>query len=170
MDNFINKFHSISITGRYIYGYLCLLQVIKAKQLKPLPIELEKIIIQFVSTNSFDLWQEEVDLFIPSRVIDENNDLSANDILPEEIKLNLKKYYLSQPKILIDIIESVIWLGMSNLYGEFKSEITLPYITDIIKLLINENIELPDFNLINKCSISQRKGWGDITVMDNFLQ
>lgn len=168
-NNFITRFHDISISGRYIYGYLCLREVINEKRLENLPPALDDIICEFVSSNRLDLWQSRADEVLPSVILNEKNDESYYEYISYAIVLPLREYYKSQPSIVNDLIEKIIDLGLSNLYCGFDTNFSLPYIEQIVKLMNEHSIELPDFGKVASCSVKERHGWGELTNMSNFL-
>jgi hypothetical protein len=67
-----------------------------------------------------------------------------------------------------DIIENTVWLGISNLYGRFDTDITLGYLEDVITIMVNQKIRLPDFSIIANCSIKNSDGWGQVIDMSSF--
>lgn len=168
-NNNIKKFHQISIKGRFIYGYLCLRNTIDEMKAQNLPYQLDEILCEFVSSNRLDLWQDRADKVLPSIILDESNDEKYFESITHEIVLILRKYYQSQPPILNELIEELIDLGLANLYCGFDTDISFPYIEQIIKLMIEHNIELPDFQIVETCSVKERHGWGEYANMIDFL-
>ncbi len=162
-----NKFDSISISGRYIYAYLCLLNAIKEQKLEPLPDELEDLIHEFVSSNLLDVWHGKVENILPSFILDDDN--HENKHLSLKIVIKIKGYYIRQPAFLVSIIDDLFWLGISNLYSSYKSEISFSYVIGIIETMNKEKISLPSFNKIENCSVEERKGWGELTDMQKYI-
>jgi hypothetical protein len=159
----INNFNSISIRGRYIYGYLCLLESISNKKLEPLPNELRGLIYEFVSSNQLDIWHSKIEVIMPSSILEARsieNDLSVSNIIA---------YYKKQPNFFNILLEELFWIGISNLYGKFDNKISLQYLSAIFDILKQENIPLPDYKIVERCSVTQDRGWGIKTDMENFL-
>jgi hypothetical protein len=159
----INRFNSISIRGRYIYGYLCLLEALNNKQLEPLPVELRNLIYEFVSSNQLDIWHSKVEVIVPSYILD------TIDIEEDFLMSNIFLYYKKQPEFFNIILEELFWIGISNLYGSFDNEISLQYLSTIFDILKKENIHFPNFEIVEHCSVLQDRGWGFKTDMENFL-
>jgi hypothetical protein len=165
----MEKFHSLSITGRYIYGYLCLRNLIEQRNLNPLPDSLEAVLKEFVESEALDNWQSAAEDFLPSYILDDEIDIGSFNQISKDTRNEMALYYLSQQAPFKEVVEALIWLGISNLYIGFESNITFPYIEEIILLLLKDGITLPDFKNVEACNVSQRGGWGDITKMSLFL-
>lgn len=168
-DSFLNKFHTLSIRGRYIYGYLCLQNVIELKHLDEVPEELDNVIREFLPTDRLDLWHEKAEELLPSVILNNENAREFYEYNSYDSVLKLKQYYEVQPQIICDIVEELIWLGISNLYGGFDTDISFGHLKVIIDLLVKCQIDLPDFNIVKTCSVVERNGWGDRTSMSNFV-
>jgi len=163
----MEDFHKISIRGRYIYCYLCLRNIINIKGLEDIPEFVNTILRSFTSSSRLDEWQSEVDEVMPSIVLDEKNDETYYKLISYEQILGLRRYYLEN-KLVADTIENLIWLGISNLYGGFKSSDTFQYVKKTINLVNDNRIELPDFSVISSCSVNDRGGWGNPVSIDIF--
>lgn len=159
----INSFNAISIRGRYIYGYLCLLELINNKKIEPLPIELKNLIYEFVSSNQLDIWHSKVEVIVPSFI------LGTTDIEEDLSVSNITSYYKKQPDFFNVVLEELFWIGISNLYGSFDNKISLQYLSTIFDILKKENISLPNYKIVEQCSVTQDRGWGFNTEMEKFL-
>jgi hypothetical protein len=159
----ITKFHRISITGRYIYGYLCLKQFILFEKLTPTPSALDGILCEFVRSNRLDVWHSKAEEVLPSNVLKE--DSAINNLMTDSDFEPIKEYYKCQPEDIITIYDELIWLGISNLYGRFDTDNSIRYLESIINILIEKKVELPPFFKVEKCSVTERKGWGELTDM-----
>lgn len=164
----IDEFHQISIRGRYIYCYLCLKNVIISEGLEDVPEFLNIILKNYSATSRLDDWQGEVEEALPSVILNKENDLNYYKVISYEQALDLRVYYLKNQQV-ADIIENLIWLGMSNLYGGFDSNITFEYVKDVIGVMNDNKIQLPDFSIISSCSVNERGGWGSRIDIDDFL-
>jgi len=164
----IEKFHQISITGRYIYCYLCLRNVIVIKSSESIPEFLDVVLKSYTNASRLDIWQNSTDEVLPSVILDQKNEANRFKVISYEQVLILR-YYYSQNELVAKVIENLIWLGMSNLYGGFDSNITIEYVKDIIGLMNDNKIKLPDFAIINSCSVNERRGWGDLIDLNIFL-
>ena len=155
-------FHSASISGRYIYGYFCLMSVIKAFRAETMPKDLNNILKEFVETDRLDEWHDKAELFLPSKIlgVQSGNQISAS-------KLDIVRYYRTQPAIVRNVTEELFWLGMSNIHGKFDSDITFVHLVEIIELLRKHKISLPDIEVLKDYPVTQRNGWGDVTTFPN---
>ena len=162
-----NKFDSISIRGRYTYGYLCLLNALKEQELEPLPDELKDLIHEFVSSNQLDIWHSKVEDILPSFLID--NDNKKINLLSLKVVMKVKEYYIRQPVFLVSIIEDLFWLGITHLYCAYKSEESLSYLAGIFEQMNKEKITLPNFNKIKDCSVEERNRWGNLVDMQKYI-
>lgn len=82
----------------------------------------------------------------------------------------LVEYYSSQPKIITEILEDLFWIGMSNLYGGFDSNISFPYIESIVLLMGENNIPYPDIDILTRFPSSDMGGWGERTSISNIIK
>ena len=154
----IDKFSPISIRGRFIYGYLCLLNSIDHNKLIALPFELNELFQEFVSSNGLDEWHTKVEDVLPSFVL--NVDEVNNEYFPLDVVDRVKEYYTRQPSFFVDMIENLFWLGISNLYVAYSSENSFKYLKLILEKMNEQSIPLPDFEKVKECSITQSDSWG----------
>jgi len=164
----MEDFHQISITGRYIYCYLCLRNAVKSKGQENIPGFLDAILKTFTSSSRLDDWQGEVDEVRPSIVLNKEKDRNYYKLHSYEQVSELRYYYLKNT-LVADIVENLIWLGISQLYVGFNSDSSFDYVQDIIDLLKDNKIELPNFSIISDCSVNVANGWGNSIDMDVFL-
>jgi len=164
----LDQFNQISIRGRYIYCYVCLRNVIASKHFDNIPDFLDIILKLFTLSSELDVWQDSADEVLPSVILDSKNEISRFKVIPHEQILALKVYYL-QNELVANMIEHLIWLGMSNLYGGFNSAFTLDYVKDVIDLMHSNKVELPNFLIVNSCSVNELGGWGNRVELDSFL-
>lgn len=164
-----NNFESISITGRYIYGYLCLINFLKDTNDIYLPSELDMLIKEFVESETLDEWQEKIEETLPSFIFENDYESGYYEFIDEDFYILLKEYYSTINPSSSMIIENLILLGFSNLYGGFDSSISMKYLKNIINILILNNSQLPNVKIIERCSVKQRNGWGETVKMDDFL-
>jgi hypothetical protein len=163
----MGDFHQISIRGRYVYCYLCLKNTINNKSLEDIPEFLDVILRTFTMSSRLDDWQGEVDEVMTSIILDVQNAESYYKLISNQQVLELRKYYLKN-MLVADMIENLIWLGISNLYGGFNSSNTFQYVKKTMNLMNDNRIELPDFSVISSCSVNDRGGWGNPVSMDFF--
>lgn len=163
----VNLFSQISINGRFIYGYLCLNNAIKNSRSDELPFELEELCQEFVSTDKLDNWHTKVEDLLPSFLLD------TVEIKGEFFHLDtiekIKLYYQKQPLFIVNIIENLFWLGISNLYTSYRSDYSLKYLKIIIEKMNEYKLELPLFETIKNCSSSEKHGWGNPDNLRKYL-
>jgi hypothetical protein len=168
-NNSIQKFHLVTIRGRYIYGYLCLLEVIEKESHVNIPEQLNEILTEFVSSDQLDLWHNRSGEALPSIILDEKIGPESYRYLSNETVELFRNYYLSSPEIVREVIESLMWLGISNLYSKFMSSLSLEYLGDIIEVLEHNKVELPNFSKVEHCLIKENDGWGAKGDLSTFL-
>jgi hypothetical protein len=140
----IGIFHTVSISGRYVYGYLCLIALMRHQGLEPMPALLDNKLREYVESDSLDVWEDDIEQLL--------NEDDANSFAP---------YFRSQPQLFQDVLEDLIELGRGNLYGGFSSKFTFTYIKSIIELLQKNNIKLLDIKIVGQFPLSERHGWGN---------
>lgn len=165
--NIITDFQRISITGRYIYAYLCIKRAIAHEKIPALPIVLDDLLRLYVFSNQLDDWQAEAQEMMPGFILDEQIGLADYKMISVDIISELKLYY-TRSVLINEIIENTYWVGISNLYGKFKSEISMPYLINILSLMTDNNIALPSFEKVKDCPIEESGSWGALTEMENY--
>lgn len=163
----VNHFSSISIRGRFTYGCLCLYRLIYFQRIPKLPVELDILLHEFISTEQLDDWQHKVNDILPSFILE--TDEIENEYFTNEVIVKVKKYYLNQPDFFVEFLENLFFVGLSNLYIEFNSEYSLSYLKLLLQTMEKYAVPLPDSNLISNCSIEQHHGWGNQDHLDYFL-
>jgi hypothetical protein len=164
----IDKFHQISIRGRYLYCYLCLRNVIISESFEEIPEFLNVILKNYTATSRLDTWQDSIDEVLPSVILNQENGINHYKLISYEQVLDLRRYY-SKNELVTDVIENLIWLGISTLYVGFNSNTTFGYVKDVIGLMNAHKIDLPDFSIISSFSVNERGGWGNLVDIDDFL-
>ena len=159
-------FKDISIRGRYIYGLLCLQSVQDHIEANPLPLLLKDILYEFVESNELDIWHSKIESYIPSFVF---YDYPSTDSIDQSINPEVLSYYLIASKVLLEALENLIWLGVSNLYTSFDSNLSMERLKDLTDLLWVNEIELPDPNRVSDCSIMEDHGWGKARLVQDYL-
>lgn len=163
-----NDFELISINGRFVYSYLCLDNAIKHNGHSILPIELYKLLAEFLSSKKLDEWHSRVEDILPSFVVDMEEVKSK--ALPTNVVKTIKEYYAKERPFIVDIIEDLLWLAVSNLSVGFDSDHSLKYLRLILAKMKEHSIPLPDFSKIEHCSISQNGGWGNDDDLTNYVR
>jgi hypothetical protein len=165
----ISNFENISIRGRYIYGYLCLNKYIREKKYQALPNKLERNIEDFVSSGQLDLWHESIEEVLPAIILNNNYNSGYYEIVDFDYYNELLKYYLSLSHECLILIDNLLYIGINNLYGQFKSELTLAYLQNIIVIMNRNKMDLPQVNYVFNLTVDQKNGWGDRVNMKDYL-
>ena len=169
-NELISYFDNISINGRYVYSYLCLRSAINESGLtEEIPEFLNNVLNEFVESDRLDLWQEKVDELLPSYILDTNHNEESFEFVDYHIIIQIREYYQKHQQIIIDIFENIFNMGLANLYGGFNSNITMPYLIDIISDLNLFKIKLPVLKTVKDCSVDEHHGWGVRTKISNFI-
>lgn len=167
--NRIEDFNKISISGRYIYGYKCLLSVVDQREKVKILGSLDDILKEFVSTNRLDKWHEKAEEIPPSVILNEKLGVDYYEFIEYSMVLELREYYKFQCDDYLFILENLINIGVVNLYGAFSSEISLAPLKRIVERMTHSNRSLPKFESIENCSVTERKGWGELTRMELWI-
>lgn len=152
-------FEEITIRGRFIYGYLCLAGLIKEKNFDKLPLELDYVLHEFVSSDNLGIWQGKADDLMPSYILEEGQDRTSTFFKDPEID-RVRVFYQDQPAYLIEMIEDLMWIGISNLYVGYDSAESLQYLERIIQRMRDQSVLLPEFKIVENCTVTQKDKWG----------
>jgi hypothetical protein len=163
----LENFSSISTRGRFIYGYLCIREAIKHCELSVLPLELDELFHEFVSSDRLDVWHEKVEDILPSWIID--SDRVDSKVFSIDVVTRIMSYYRLQPKFLVDMIDKLFWMGIANLYVAFNSEKTFKELASIVRIMEENSVPLPEFDKVKNCSANQRGGWGQQDNLRNYI-
>lgn len=163
----IQYFNDISIRGRFIYGYLCFRNSIQNSNSNVIPLELNQLFEEFVVSEKLDAWHTKVEDVLPSFIL--NVEQPTTEYFDNSVVNKIKQYYCEQPPFIAEIIENLFWLGISNLYVAYSSENSLKYLKAILEIMDSESLPLPDFGVIERCSASQRHGWGESDSLSNYI-
>lgn len=130
-------------------------------------MELNELFKEFISSDRLDIWHTKVEDILPSFILDV--EVINNEYFPANIIEEIKCYYKKQPPFIVDIIENLFWLGISNLYSGYDSENSLKYLGLILEKMDEQSFALPDFEIIRGCSVNERHGWGELDDLNNYL-
>lgn len=141
----------ISIIGRFAFGASCFEKVCKDWGVRTSQIaEFIKLLWTFTSSNRLDLWEKDVLKYLPE----------DDDLISYDIKFGIGFLSHEQQLVMVDLILEIIELGRGNLYAGFKSEFTLVPILNIVALLENNNIILPNIEPFERSKADECHGWG----------
>lgn len=167
MEN--NFFINISINGRYIYGYLCLRTFLNNKNLPHLPERLEKDVEEFVSSDRLDIWHENIEEVLPSIILKNDFNTGYYEIIDNKYYDELREYFNKIGYDACNLIENLLCIGISNLYGSFDSSVSIKYLDNIITLLNNSNVTLVNSEQVSTLKIEERNGWGKEVNMKDYI-
>ncbi|WP_156173313.1 hypothetical protein [Chryseobacterium gallinarum] len=162
-------FNNISINGRYIYGYLCLNSFFSSKNTPDLPESLKKDIEEFVSSDRLDIWHENIEEVLPSIIINNSFNSGYYEIIDEKYYNDLREYYTNIGSDSCNLIENLLNIGASNLFGAFDSTISIKYLNNIISILKDNNVYLPDPERVAALNVEEKNGWGNTVSMKDYL-
>ncbi|SRX75280.1 hypothetical protein [Aequorivita antarctica] len=163
----------ISIRGRVAYGLKCIYNYIEEDNVTLFKPEIENILAQikeFLVLDKFNVWEKKIREYTPSSILDTHPDNDFRDyeyVNVEELR-RIENAYRNLPNSLISIIENTIAIETNNLYGGVigYSSVTLDPLMEIISIMLEKNIKLPNINLFKQYSFLQDNGWGE--KIENF--
>jgi len=154
------KIERLSIRARVAFIILCLEKSVEnsskpSKWQKVLDVFWLQTNIQFV-----DEWLYNISKVMPESILDdayeENDTLSYNDYV------ELDFLYKTVPKYIFELMELAFECGTIELYGaiENKSERTIELVLKAIETMKQNDIVLPNIDLLKKFTITENSGWG----------
>lgn len=162
-----NEFKEISTRGRVAFAICCLENVMKKQNLLQNDPS-EKTILQQLwhfTTDNMALWELQIGELIPF-VIMEDVSYDVKDFGFFSLRMHdmFKAYYKRCYKYTLDIIDLIYDLGRTNLFiainNDELKEASLPYLQEIIDLMIENHISMPNIDLFKKYPITENNGWG----------
>lgn len=163
----MNEFSNITIYGKFIYAYLCMETLIKHKKLSEVPPEIYDLCNEFLMSEMLDMWQSKAEEILPSYIIDV--DIVKSGHYSKNTIAKIKKYYISQPQLVSDILEDLLWIGISNIYVAYNPENSLKYLRKVINALKDKSIPLPPLRVIENCTVEGSNFWGKPDNLKNYL-
>jgi hypothetical protein len=157
------NFRNISIRGRVAYGICCLENAIRHYNLEHLDWSFILELLWSYTDQNIGRWHEFM------------SECSADSIL-EELEFEkkgirnisffeyqkLRDLYLKSNPIINQIINTIVDIGTYDLYASIvnNSPKTIEYIDELIVLMDQNNILLPDIIFFQKFTINENEGWG----------
>jgi hypothetical protein len=161
-----NQFKLISISGRLAFGVKCLEQYLIEKNI--LNKWLDKLInLMWEFTISEDLseWDNKISDLDPSNILDTHPDNKASDYksLTEPEFNELKNYYSNIDNDLLLLIDLIIDVGTTDLYGATGkySKNTLDSTMRIYNFASEKINKIPEIDKFKISQFSERNGWGN---------
>ena len=161
-----DHFKKISITGRFAFGVTCLEHYIKEQTLESKWLDrIINVLWEFTTSKDVTDWNKRISELDPNNILDKNpnNKASHYDSLTELEFNELKKYYRGLPKDLLLLIDLVIDIGTSNLYGATGdySKSTLESTMMVYKFSQEKIDAMIDINKFKVSKFSEQNGWGN---------
>ncbi len=170
----VEQLKLVSIRGRMAYGIACLKQVLKqTNNNQPILHLLLDRLTEFVEKDRLDLWEQRIGEVVPYAILDTHPDNifeNYKTISVEEV-LKLKTLYESMPNAITDLIDDVVNIGESNLYGgvDQYSQNTLDAILAVLEKMKNLALNPPDIMPYLSSPFSENGGWGYTKNMTGFM-
>jgi hypothetical protein len=165
MTNFLNKLKEFSNRGKVAFAICCFENAIKYYGLNKVNWLFVIQELWSFCNSSMAIWQEKFGELTPF-VVNENVDFKIKDYhyLSKEQHDNLQSLYKDAPAVILVLLGLIYDIGITNVLVKVNSnslkEAQLPFLNDIIKLMEENNIPLPEIELFEKFPITENEGWG----------
>ncbi|MBD1373690.1 hypothetical protein IC620_15190 [Hazenella sp. IB182357] len=155
----IKELQLISIRGRVAYVTTCVDTLCKRWEIKS--FTMNKFINEMKNfTHTINI--EEWDLIIRSYLPDE-------DTLEDyAFTFGYETLSLDKQQVMFNVFEEFIDVGQGNMYSAYDSEITLEPLMNLIQILQENDIELPDIMPFKKSKATEQDGWGNPVSYEYF--
>ncbi|AEA42353.1 hypothetical protein [Fluviicola taffensis] len=157
------EIEKISIRGRVAFGILCLEMFIKHLNYD---FSKWKIIIDelwsFTNSN-IGLWHEKISEMTPFSILEEIPfEKKGCECINEKKHNELQLLYKNSNAEILKIINLIFDIGTRDSYSSISnfSPDTIKYLNEIISILEQNSIQLPNEKLFINQSISENQGWG----------
>ena len=155
----------ISIRGRFAFCLACLRNAMRQENvnIESLSILFERM-SSFLTTDKLDEWEKQIVDVSPDTIFDTHPDNDFNDyetVTATEL-VRLKAIYEKIPSAITELIDLIISVGLSNLYGGTSdySPHSLAPTLKVIELMDSHNYELPLLQQFSRYSFTDNNGWG----------
>lgn len=150
----------ISLRARVAFIILCIENALEKESIKS---RIQKTLIIFwhqTSIQFVDEWLYQVSKVMPDSILED--DYEDNEIITYQDFSELKESYKSIPKFVFELMELGFECGTIELYGtvENESEKTIQVVIRAIEIMKENNITLPNIELLQKFTITENGGWG----------
>ncbi|WP_345225298.1 hypothetical protein [Hymenobacter koreensis] len=154
----------VSIRGRVAFCIVCLeIAIHNLKFSSPASRHLLAKLWDYVSSCQLDIWHEEMAEYLPSSIIETERFQEEDfDDLSEYNFGQLRNWYQTLPKGVVDMIECIFVVGTVNLYGEITgySTETLKPTMRVAGLMQQLKLPLPEIARFEKSAFADFDGWG----------
>lgn len=163
----LEKLKTLSIRVRMFYAIECLQKALIEKQLMDkIMSEIVIFLKTYTSSVKLDVWEKIANEIAPSTIMDENenNRFNEYEYISESDAIKLKNEYSLLPCYITDLIDAVIEVGVTNLYGgtDEYSPLTYEAVLNVVNLLLTNNITPPTIKTLPNFLFSENDGWGRV--------
>lgn len=162
----------ISIRARVAFGILCLENTVLFYNKVFLDWSfVYKVLWSFMKGKVGDWHYPMAEISPRSVLFDATYAEKEMEFLTEEEYNNLREVYSNSNTVINSIINLIFEIGTRDLYSSIvnESQDTIKYLQEIIHLLEENNIPLPDIKLFETYTINENDGWGREFGRDDIL-
>jgi hypothetical protein len=158
----MDKFKEVSIRGRAAYAILCLEKVITHFGLDKYDWSFILHQLWSITKSKLGSWHYPLAECTGRSIINDEEYLDDLEFLTKERFWELNTLYKKSNSIILRIIDLIFEISTRDLYSSIvnASPDTLIYLREIIDLMEQNNISLPDVNLFKKFPFTENEGWG----------
>lgn len=154
------KIEKISLRARLAFIILSMENALKKNNLSSKWTKVLNIFWSQTSMQFVDEWLYEISKVMPESILED--EYEENETISLEEYSELRILYGNTPKYIFELMEIAFECGTIELYGaiENNSDKTILSVLKCIEIMIENDIELPNIELLKKYSISENQGWG----------
>ncbi|MBS7531571.1 hypothetical protein IC619_013870 [Hazenella sp. IB182353] len=157
--NLREEFDEISIRGRIAYGVTCMNELCKKRRINSSKmISFLELIKSGTKTNDFT----QIELAVPEYY---PKDESLKELA---IAFGFDHLSIDQQKIVEIALEELTYTTLGNIYAGYRSEYTLEPLINLIQILKDNDIVLPDSKPFKKSKSTEQNGWGKSVPFEYF--
>jgi hypothetical protein len=165
-------FNLISIRARVAFAILCLENTIQHFKKENLEWSFIYKLLWSYTIGKVGSWHYPMAEATPRSILfDAKYDEKEMEFLNEDEYNQLKIIYSNSNELINTMINKIFEIGTRDLYSSIvnNSPDTINYLKEIIQLMEQNNIQLPDIKLFEKFPITENEGWGrEFTRKDIF--
>lgn len=156
------KFINISIRGRVAFAILCLEKAIAHFGFEKYDWTFILNQLWSITNTKLGSWHYPLAECTGRSIINDTEFLDDLEFLTEEKFWELNKLYKKSNMIILRMIDLIFEISTRDLYSSIShgSPDTLNYLQEIIDLMEQNNISLPEIKLFEKFPITENDGWG----------
>jgi hypothetical protein len=167
MENKVSSelFVEISNRGRVAFAICCLENAMEYYKINSKGWEFVLDNLWSFCNQNMAIWEEKIGEMSPSSICDNSSfERKGCEYISEEIHDNLKVVYSQSNEVLLKLVDEIYGLGAVNIFVTISSihlaKQSLPNLQNIINIMTENSIKLPDFNNFLQFPINENKGWG----------